>query len=82
MADPPGPIMSRLAPEGCLLVKVGDTVHHFSRDDETIEVRTPGDLSFGPNEDTHGEHKEAHQHFASYDDNTGELDVTVVISSP
>jgi hypothetical protein len=38
------------AHEGCLLVRVGDTVLAFSKDDEVIRVNTPGRIYFCAND--------------------------------
>jgi hypothetical protein len=38
------------AAEGCLLVRVGDTILAFSKDDEVIRVNTPGAIYFCAND--------------------------------
>jgi hypothetical protein len=38
------------AAEGCLLVRVGDTILAFSKDDEVIRVSTPGAIYFCAND--------------------------------
>jgi hypothetical protein len=38
------------AGEGCLLVRVGDTVTAFSKDDEVIRITTPGKIYFTAND--------------------------------
>jgi hypothetical protein len=38
------------AHEGCLLVRVGDTILAFSKDDEVIRVNTPGKIYFCTND--------------------------------
>jgi hypothetical protein len=39
------------ASEGCLLVRTGDTVLAFSRDDEVIRIDTPGKIYFCANDE-------------------------------
>lgn len=38
------------AHEGCLLVRVGDTIQAFSKDDEVIRINTPGKIYFCAND--------------------------------
>jgi len=38
------------ASEGCLLVRVGDTILAFSKDDEVIRINTPGAIYFCAND--------------------------------
>jgi hypothetical protein len=82
------------AAEGCLLVRVGDTVQAFSKDDEAIRINTPGKIYFCANDVATAEglekaalflqgipiqaHKDAQG--SGYQDNEGVLKVRVVVS--
>ncbi|HEV3436410.1 MAG TPA: hypothetical protein VG122_03560 [Gemmata sp.] len=82
------------ATEGCLLVRVGDTILAFSKDDEVIRVSTPGAIYFCANDVPTSEGlakaelflegipiqpaKDAHG--SGYQDNDGVIKVRVAVS--
>jgi len=82
------------AAEGCLLVRVGDTILAFSKDDEVIRVSTPGAIYFCANDVPTNEGlakaelflegipiqpaKDAHG--SGYQDNDGVIKVRVAVS--
>jgi hypothetical protein len=82
------------ASEGCLLVRVGDTVQAFSKDDEAIKITTPGMIYFCANDvaTTEGLEKAAlfvqgipiqpakDAQGSGYQDNEGILKVRVAVS--
>jgi hypothetical protein len=82
------------ANEGCLLVRIDDTVHAFSKDDETIRITGPGKIYFCANDlpTTEGLEKAAlfvdgipiqaakDAQGSGYQDNEGVLKVRIAVS--
>lgn len=81
------------APEGCLLVRVGDTVTAFSKDDETVKISAPGRIYFCANDCATAEGTKKAELFlqgiplrpaegaggSGYQDNSGALKVRIVV---
>jgi hypothetical protein len=81
------------ANEGCLLVRTGDTVLAFSRDDEVIRISTPGKIYFCANDEPTPEGAARSRHYLGalpipgtretgglgFLDNCGTLEVRIVV---